>query len=591
MKFQSIKTQLTVIYTAVIIFLIICVSVVAENLSSNALINKSILSANRELRMLNEKVEMFAENIEMVSLYLIQVQNSDSFNEPYENFLYTSGILSFLQDFVFTHPTVASISFYDTQGTVLFSDTKSNFAEISDEPNSYIEEFEKEDRNTKWLDFHYFRNSSSEKEREWGCSFLRKVYSYTGEFLGVFELNISEKSIQSIYDIALADHYSFYLLNEDQMVVSAKDKDMLRLSLEELQEVCPPDKLNRPFHSGSSYLYSTHTNEKMGWTLVSTIPVQEILKETQKLVMGIFSLGVVAIILAFFLLNRISKFITRPLVGLTSAVEQIAGGDYQIRADADTPNEIGRLADRVNQMAENTQNLLRTIERESALKRQLELSYIQLQMNPHFLYNTLESICGMIAVDEKKKAIKVIQNLSAFYRKILTRGAPIVTLEQEMEITRCYLEILRQRYCEAYTYEIRIDPEAASYYVPKLTFQPFVENALIHGILPAGRPGHIGIVAQYRRGHLEILISDNGRGMDKQVMERLKESLRQSGSVEEKENGFGVVNTFRRLSLFLNEPDIEMVIDSAEDSGTQIRMILPAEQKEHLQKEIDSYHV
>lgn len=591
MKFHSIKTQLTVIFMTLIVFLIICVSILAELISSNAFINKSVLSANRELRMMNEKVELFAEDIEAVSLYLIQVQNSESFNEPYENFGYTSGILSFLQDFVFTHPTVESISFYDQQGTVLFSDTKSNVAEIPDQKVPYIEKFKEEDQNTKWIGFHNFDDQEGDDSKDWGCSFLRKVYSYTGDFLGIFELNISEKSIQSIYDIALADNYSFYILDESGTVVSAKDKDMLHLSMDKLKEIYPQEQISHLFHSPSNYLYTTYDNQKLGWTLVSTLPLKILLRETNKLVLSIFGIGFVAIILAFMLLNRLTRFITHPLIDLTETVEKIAEGNYGIRADENTPNEIGRLAGRVNMMSKNTMNLLNTIEKESALKRQFELSYIQLQMTPHFLYNTLESICGMIAVDEKKKAIRMIQDLSSFYRKILTRGTPIVTIRQELEIIKCYLDILRQRYCESYSYEIHVAPGAEEYYIPKLTLQPFVENALIHGVLAAGRPGEIKISVSYIGGKLRLDIVDNGRGMEGDVLEKLRILLQKREFVPEKEFGFGIINTFCRLSLFLNEPDIQILIDSAPGEGTSVSLILPAKHGENLRKEIEGYYV
>ena len=590
MKFHSIKTQLTAIYTSIIIFFILCVSLLVELLSSNALIQKSILSANRELRLLNEKVELFANNIETISLYLIQIQNNESFSEPYESFLYTSGILSFLQDFIITTPSVDSVSFYDQQGTVMFSDMKSNSSHSYDNTVSYIEEFKKEDINTKWINFHHFQSPASQSS-DWGCSFLRKAYSYTGDFLGIFELNISEDALHSIYDIAIADNYSFYILDQDQNVASAMDKSLLHLSLEELKEIYPVESTRYVFHSSSNYLYTTYTNESLNWTLVSTLPVSVILAETQKLVLSIFVVGFFAIVLAFFLLNWITRFITRPLIDLTSTVEKIADGNYSIQADSHTPNEIGRLATQVNLMSHNTLHLLNRIETESDLKRQFELSYIQLQMTPHFLYNTLESICGMIAVDEKKKAIKMIQNLSSFYRKILTRGAPIVTLEQELEITQCYLDILRQRYCEIYTYEIHIVPEANTYLFPKLTFQPFVENALIHGILPTEHAGHIDISIDYVGDKLVISISDDGQGMEKEVLDRLNRALSEKVLADGKETGFGIVNTYHRLALFLNEPDIDISIQSSPDSGTRIKLMLPATQKGNLRKEIDEYYV
>lgn len=578
MKFYSIKTRLTAIYAAIIVFFIVCVSLVVELLSSNALIRKSVLSADRELRLVEEKLDLFAENIETQSLYLIQVQNDLSFKDPYQNFLYTSGVLSFLQDFVHVQPSVESIAFYDARGNNLFSDSNSKTANVSSyEKPAYIEAFIEGDQNMQWIDFHSFQPPTDSRSTHWVCSFLRKIYSYSGEYLGIFELNINEESLQSIYDTVIADDFQFYIMNHEQMVVSAKDKTEIHITQKELEKNYPPEPLDHIFHSSEKYLYSTiYTNENLKWTLISILPMNAIMGEIRKLLSSIFLVGFFAVLSAFLLLRYITDFISRPLIELTSTVKEIAKGDYTIHADTSISNEIGILAEQINVMSENTLNLLNKIETQEALKRQFELSYIQLQMTPHFLYNTLESICGMIAVDEKKKAIRMIQNLSSFYRKILSRGAPVVTMKQELEITRCYLDILQQRYREAYTYEIEVDPQAEDYCFPKLTLQPFVENALIHGILPTGVQGELRISVTFQQERLLITITDNGRGIPADILQRLRTALEKRYLTEEM--NFGIISTFQRLSLFLNEPDIDIRIDSALGKGTAIQLNLPAAQ-------------
>lgn len=589
MKVYSIKTRLTAIYTAIITFIILLISVSIELLSSNAMAEKSILSANRELRLLNEKLSLFAENVETESLFLLQMQNNEFFQDSTQFFSYTSGILSFLQDYVFTQPAIESITFYDNQGNVMLSDSKSNIVAAPAPAPSYIEDFKSINQNIEWVDFHYFQSPVASRSPIWGCSFLRKVYSYEGDFLGIFELNISETSLQSLYDITIADNYVFYILNEKQQIVSAKDKAQLHKTLRDLESEYPPVNNNSLIHLPSEYLYSEYTNETLNWTFVSTLPMSVIVKETLPLLISIFFVGFLAILFAFILLNSITAFITRPIISLTTAVDKIAEGDYTIKADTKTPNEIGQLAKQINIMAENTLNLLAEIEKESNLKRQFELSYIQLQMTPHFLYNTLESICGMISVDEKKKAIQTIQTLSLFYRNILTSGPPVVTLEKDLEITRCYLNILQQRYHEIYTYEIIVEPKAKAYCFPKLTLQPFVENALIHGILPAGYEGHLIISAKYEYDKLVISIADNGIGMDSNELEALRSAINKTDFLFDHTDAtsFGIVKTLQRLSLFLNEPNISISIDSVRNHGTNVRLILPAEQKMKKEKNGD----
>ena len=569
MRFYSIKTRLTVMYAVIIILLISCTSLSVGLLSSNALMDKSINSAQRDL---------FAAKLETESLYLTRMQGSSSTDDPYQQFLYTSGVLSFLNDFILIQPSVESIAFYDNQGNLLYSDAKSNVSAIPEAAASYIEAFKEENPSSKWIDFHYPNYPESFHASDWVCSFLRKIYTFQGELMGILELNLSEESFQSIYDVAIADSYDFYIMDSTQTIISAGDKSKIHMSLKELQQVYPPASHTGLFHASSEYLYTMHTNEKLDWTLVSTLPMQVILKEAQTLVLTIFLIGALAVILAFILLRSITGFIIRPLSSLTATVEEIADGNYTIKADTGTRNEIGRLAARINSMSENTLQLLDTIKKESALKRKFEFSYIQLQMNPHFLYNTLETICGMIAVDEKKKAIKMIQNVSSFYKKVLSKGIPIITIEQELELTRCYLDILRQRYCEIYTYEIVLAQEAKEYRIPKLTLQPFVENALIHGILPTGKPGKITITAAADSGRITITIQDNGMGMDEEMLHSLRRLLEERDFTNEKAAGFGIISTYRRLLLFLDGPDAGIRVDSAPGQGTSVRLLLPLNQ-------------
>lgn len=596
MKFHSIKTRLTAMYAAIIILLISCTSLFVGLLSSNALMKQSVISAERELTLINDKLDLFIAKLETESLYLTRMQSSTPAGDRYQQFLYSSGILSFLNDFILIQPSVESIAFYDTHGAILFSDAKSNISTLPEEPVSYIEEFRNEPSSSKWINFHYTNYPASIHTSDWVCSFLRKIYSFQGELLGILELNLSETSFQAIYDVAIAEHYNFYIMDSSQTIISAGDKSALHKSLGELEEQYPPASRTGLFHPSSQYLYTMHTNEKLGWTLISTIPLDIILSETRTLVIAIFCVGALAVILAFLLLNSITHFIIQPLSDLTLTVEEIARGNYTIQADTHTPNEIGRLASRVNFMSGNTLRLLDTIEKESALKRQFEFSYIQMQMNPHFLYNTLETICGMIAVDEKKKAIKMIQNVSSFYKKVLSRGAPVITIGQELELTRCYLDILRQRYCEIYSYGIELEPGVRLYRLPKLTLQPLVENALIHGILPTGQPGNIKIQVFREQDDLIISIADNGKGMEPDTLHKIRRLLAAEDLAAETDldadaegPGFGIISAVRRLRLFLNDPGITVTVNSAPGQGTSIRFILPMGKDGIFQEEETGY--
>lgn len=573
MKFHSIKTQLIIVYTILISILIVSISFAVSFISSHALWTKTVTSAERELALINEKLDLFSAKLETESLYLIKMQDEFSSDDPYQKFLYTSGILSFLQDFIFTQASVESISYYDTNSNMFFSNGASSFQQKY-EPINYIESFKAENATTKWLGFHYSESNNLSQSPEWVCTFLRKMYSYDGNFLGIWELNVSERTIHSIYETAIADHYNIYILDHTNHIVSCSDIAQLHISLDDLGQIMPPSS-NSYLYSDSEFLYTTDINEQFGWTLVSTLPLEVLLKESRNLIKSIYFIGLLTILLAILLLNFITHFVTKPLKELTRTVEKIAQGNYSIHADITSQNEIGQLAQRVNSMADNTLNLLHQIEKEETLKRQFEFSYIQSQMNPHFLYNTLENICGMIAVDEKRNAIKMIQNVSSFYRKVLSKGIPIITIEQELEITRCYLDILRQRYKGIYTYEIQIEPETSSYKIPKLTLQPIVENALIHGILPTGMPGRLSINVHAENARIILSVTDTGQGMDLDTLTRIRALIKEDIFPTDTDSGFGIIGALRRLRVFLNTDSVDIEIDSVPLEGTRIRLFLP----------------
>ena len=189
-------------------------------------------------------------------------------------------------------------------------------------------------------------------------------------------------------------------------------------------------------------------------------------------------------------------------------------GDLKARAEALSDDEIGRLTQDFNQMVDSIEAYNRGMIEQEEKKRSYELMALQAQINPHFLYNTLDSIRWMAMAQGSKTIEKMSYSLIQLLRKTISSGSPFATIEEELKSLENYVDILRLRYYNTFDYEAVADPAALSCRIPKLILQPLVENALLHGIYDCGHRGHIRVNVVISEGDLMVRIRDDGCGMD-----------------------------------------------------------------------------
>ena len=195
---------------------------------------------------------------------------------------------------------------------------------------------------------------------------------------------------------------------------------------------------------------------------------------------------------------QITTGMLRPIQVLAQAAGRISEGDLDARADVDSRDEIAVLADRFNDMAGNIQTLVVKVREDEQKMRKADLRLLQEQINPHFLYNTLDNIVWLIEGNEPDEAVEMVVTLSEFFRLVLSKGKEFITIRQEEQHISSYLQIQGKRYHDILDYHIYIDPEIYEYQIPKLTLQPLVENALYHGIKYKRSRGMIEITDMHR---------------------------------------------------------------------------------------------
>ena len=279
------------------------------------------------------------------------------------------------------------------------------------------------------------------------------------------------------------------------------------------------------------------------------------------------------VVLTVIVTYLITGGILRPVQVLYEATQKVSEGDLSARADIHSKDEIEILANGFNDMAENMQLLVQKTKEDEQKMRQLDLRLLQEQINPHFLYNTLDTIVWLIECNKAEEAVNMVVTLSNFFRLVLSKGKEIITLREEQQHIRSYLEIQEVRYRDILEYEIQIEPELYEYQILKLTLQPLVENALYHGIKYKRAKGYIHISARRVGEVLHLTVSDNGIGMDEQELEQLRKEMERPCS--ETENGFGLANVNERIRMYFGA-DYGMKIESWKGQGTTVELTIPA---------------
>jgi len=292
----------------------------------------------------------------------------------------------------------------------------------------------------------------------------------------------------------------------------------------------------------------------------------------QKLIWISVSSFVLIFGLTLFLSYQIPKSITRPLQKLTEVTEQVAEGNLSVRSDVQTGDEVGVLSDSLNTMIDKINELLEQVTKEQVRLRKAEFELLQSQINPHFLYNTLDAIIWLAEAGEQKKVVSMVRNLSDFFRTSLNRGKDIISVKEEILHVRSYLEIQQVRYQDILNYEIDIPEELGRYMIPKITIQPLVENALYHGIKNKRGSGNIHIRGSRQDNLLVIEIEDDGIGISKERLWQVNDGIRKK--VLTGKDIYGLYNVNERIRLNFGE-EYGINIESTYGEGTVVRIQLP----------------
>ncbi|WP_080848924.1 sensor histidine kinase [Cytobacillus gottheilii] len=334
------------------------------------------------------------------------------------------------------------------------------------------------------------------------------------------------------------------------------------------------------------YLVTKQTSDLTGWTVLILTPVSELTKGISGIRAGIIISGVVGGFIFTVFSIFLSTIITRPILRLTKTMQRAGEGSLTLNPRVHSVNEINELNYTYNQLVKGTNHLIQMVYQKEILRNQSELKALQAQINPHFLFNTLDALHWSLEEKGEDELSELVVSMSSLYRYTITKETDDdwVFLKSEIQHIGNYMDIMMMRFGDRLKWKASVPKEYELIKIPKLIIQPLVENAILHG---AGRKTgdcHISVIvepAEQNEKELRIIVKDNGSGMEEDRIRWVVQSMKTGGTSSENGKGMAISNVYKRLHLYFKDfSHQEFLIESQVNKGTTISFKIPIDAEE-----------
>ncbi len=417
-----------------------------------------------------------------------------------------------------------------------------------------------------------------------GICIERAIYDFkTQRPIGIIDLVCEEAYFSDILeDISNTYTSGTYIVDTDGIVVASNNRkhvgSYFPVELERLQNM--ENDSRAEINEVDSYLY---TGEKMpnGWMLVTTVAVGEIQKDIRYFALFSGGIALLAIVVAVVAIILMIRHITFPLGQLSKSMTAVGQGDFSGRVHIAGNDEIGSLGRTYNDMAKNIETLIEKVYKMEISQKQAEIEFLKMQINPHFLYNTLDTISWMARSGGNNDISDMAVTLADLLRATIKQDS-FITIDEELKSVRNYLFIQEYRFGDKVEASYQIDNLTRDYIIPNFILQPLVENAIIHGLEPKLGKGNLNIEIRMQEQGIFFCVSDDGVGMTPEEVRRTYEQCERDDGRE----SIGIKNVYRRLKIYYGAEGT-LKIESAKDEGTKITFCLSLKKlNEQLENEI-----
>ncbi|GIO13430.1 histidine kinase [Cohnella xylanilytica] len=576
---KSIQSSIAFAFSCLILIAIAATSLIGYRLSVAAVENNSKAYIAEVINQVNTNIQSYVDNMENISLLAMTNKDvkyyisSNSFIGSGERRPYEKRISDLFQSILYTRKDIASIMVFGYNGRFV-SDRRITTLN----PNARLE------------DQAWYRNAKRaggksvisaphvqnviQNEYRWVVSLSRELKNVDGLTAdGIFLVDLNLNVINDLCSgIDLGRKGYVFIVDEDGNLVYHPQQQLLYSNLrsEKIEEV-------KRAASGTSFAADDAEGKRFysvketsfGWKIVGVAYEDDLIGYKSTLGNTILiTVGAVAVSLLVSVV--LSHRLSRPIRNLQKKMRMVEKGNFDVQAEVMQMNEIGQLARTFNMMVGQIKNLMSEIIDTQENKRKSELQALQAQINPHFLYNTLDSIVWMAEQKRHEEVVRMTSALAKLFRASITKDQELIPVRVELEHIRNYLLIQQMRYRDKLDYRLEFEDSVLNYKTLKILLQPFVENAIYHGIRNKPDIGTIAIRGMEKDDRIVFEIEDDGLGMTEEQLERIGEA----GDGEFRSKGIGIANVDERIRLYFG-PSYGIKIQSELAVGTLVTIAIP----------------
>ena len=578
-KFKSIRTTILLSYVLVVMVSVAVFAMVALNYTEKTVLENAEEYSTQLITQANRDIDSYMEYLRNTSILISSNADVHDYlfgvnKDTGETAQTVERIIAQFQTILDTRNDIVNIGIIGENGRYLINQGALKINEnVSLKDVEWVQKAQNSQGLTTISSSHV--QNVVDGRYEWVVTLSRGLRNkITKEVEGVFFVDLNYSSISELCDsISYGNRGYVYILDEQGNLIYHPQQQLLYSGLknEKIEEVL--SSKDNSFVTVDGKLYCMSKSLETGWTVVGVAYVSELLKDSRETGrIYVVSAGLImlaAMALAVFL----SREITKPIKRLSNSMREVEKGNFEnVLLDVQGENEIDRLSANFNMMTTEIKHLMEQNVEDQRQKRKSELMALQAQINPHFLYNTLDSIIWMAEWGKNKEVVLMTSSLAKLLRQSISNQNELVKVEDEVEYTRSYLTIQKMRYKDKLEYDILVEPEILNYKVAKLILQPLVENAIYHGIKYKEGKGKVLIEGFLRDDELILRITDDGIGMTEEQMSHLFEKR----ETDTRRNSVGVRNVHDRIGLYYGK-EYGLTFESAVGEGTKVEIHIPYE--------------
>ncbi len=401
----------------------------------------------------------------------------------------------------------------------------------------------------------------SARKNEYYYQVVRVVQDYISRnSYGMMLLNVNEKLLWNNYIRLISEDKDFFVVDQEGVILSHDDKNRINETLEGFAAKDRSDGFEN-YYIEDGRLFLFHSINDYGWVIVEAITLESAMAPLHRIQIFLMLLGSLLIVLMGAALRATAKKISAPLRLLNNKMKEFNEGDMSVQIPDSPYEEFSEVSVSFSELIEQVHYLLEENISNERQKRLLELNFLQAQINPHFIYNTLSSIRFYVEMGKTHEAEDMLYHFSRILRRVLTRTEDFVFLKDEIKLIEDYIALQKRRYQNTLQFINLIDSEVLDIQIPSFILQPIVENAIFYGF-EADRPLKIWLEARVLKNDLYLSVSDNGPGISR---EKVEEIFNQDLQI----SGVGIINVHERIKL-LYGPTYGLTIEDNNPQGSRI---------------------